>query len=49
MVDPVSTWWQGETGDHLGHRLIVPAATQELLIAVLRGDSVAVSDPKEAS
>ncbi len=33
----------------LGHRTIVPADTKDLLIAVLRGESVAVSDPKEAS
>jgi len=33
----------------LGHRMLVPAETRNLLLAVLRGESVAVSDPKEAS
>lgn len=33
----------------LGHRTLVPGTTRDLLISVLRGESVAVSDPKEAS
>jgi hypothetical protein len=33
----------------LGHRTLVPVSTRDLLLAVLRGDEVAVSDPKEAS
>lgn len=33
----------------LGHRPLLPESTKALLISVLRGESVAVSDPKEAS
>lgn len=33
----------------LGHRTLLPESTKALLISVLRGESVAVSDPKEAS
>lgn len=32
----------------LGHRSIVPESTRQDLLQVLRGESVAVTDPKEA-
>lgn len=32
----------------LGHRTLVPVGTRDLLVAVLRGDEVAVSGPREA-
>lgn len=31
----------------LGHRSILPTSTRDALIAVLRGESVAVAEPKE--
>jgi hypothetical protein len=33
----------------LGHRPLSPVSTRDLLIRILSGESVAVSDPKEAS
>lgn len=33
----------------LGHRTILPASTRDLLLAVLRGDEVAVTESKGAS
>lgn len=33
----------------LGHRPLLPISTRDLLLAVLRGEDVAVSDPKAAS
>lgn len=33
----------------LGHRLVEPLETRNLLLAILRGEVVAVPNPKEAS